>query len=467
MGRNDFKNSVQQSLTNMLADSEVGSGTGVAKFIRSDKKTIGKLYLKQGKAYAIEVTNYPIGLLRRVLSSEFIAAEHREQILNRFQKEQSSPEIIDYLLTYQLMPERELTNFVKDQFLGAVDELFSWENVNAEWRNGEETEAFTVPFVEPSKLQELANNRRIFLENVAEAFGLDVEKLNNLKFKQIAEPTAANDLPQAAPNLLSIGKGEFEVREAATQFGLSMFLAKQALYKLWSEEIIEMIYNNEFPIRHVTPVPETPESFPADPALSSSLPNEPTQPEEQVAPAIENETPVLTDDNFDEIPVEVEADEEEVMPTMAMEEDIPTESVEEEEPFHIIEASPIKTLEVSDSAGEDELPLEAEEPEDAPAVTEVNPVVDPAPEEAFSPLDSITESAKRLVDVLEKNSSAITSKKQALVAKQEKVEKMAQSIQDQIEELNTLKDSYEADAAALEKDLEQHNEILALIKKIG
>lgn len=410
MGRHDFQTSVKQAIVNMLADPEVQSRTGVAKFTQSDKRTQGKLFFRRGKAYAIELTNYPVGVLRRILSSEYISEEHKEQIVNHFKDMQDSPLITDYVLTYQMIPERPLTTFVKDYFLGAFDELISWEAVNAEWRDGEETDNFTVPFVEPSKLIELADNRKKFLEKIAQEFTVSAETVSNLKFRVVKTPTTEVD--QTGLNLLPLGNGESTVIEASRQLGLSLFLAIKSLFSLWEEEVLEMIYDNEFPIRH------------------------------QIHEAVKEE-------DGDSIPLVLEESE-------SISADADLEAPEE--------------VKLGLQEETDELPLEPQKEDEEVNISRPSlPVVVTAstPMVSASIPDSISAIAKRLVEEVEALRLTIDQGKEALTAKELEVNALTENINEKISALEELKAAHQKDSEELTILIEQYNSTVAFVKQIG
>lgn len=412
MGRHDFQTSVKQAILNMLADPEVQSRTGVAKFTQADKRTQGKLFFRRGKAYAIELTNYPVGVLRRILSSEYISEEHKEQILNHFKDMQDSPLITDYVLTYQMIPERPLTTFVKDYFLGAFDELISWEAVNAEWRDGEETDNFTVPFVEPSKLIELADNRKKFLEKIAQEFTVSAEKVSNLKFRVVKTPTTEVD--QMGLNLLPLGKGEFTVLEASQQLGLSLFLAIKSLFGLWEEEVLEMIYDNEFPIRHQ--IHETVEDDASIPLVLEESESISLEANPEAVEETELEPELGLQEETEELPIEPQREDEEV------------------------------------NISRPSLPVVATAP--TPVVSSNIP-------------DSISATAKRLVEEVEALRLTIDQGKEALTVKELEVNALTENINEKITALEELKVAHQKDSEELTVLIEQYNSTVAFVKQIG
>jgi len=454
MGRNDFKNSVLDSLNELLSDPEIGSGTGAIQFTRQDKKTQGKLYLKQGKAYAINITNYETGLLRRILTSGLVNEEHSNQILSKFATDQENPLVVDYVLTYQMMPEQPLTGFIKDYFLGAFDELSSWTNVNVSWKANEDTEDFNVPFVEPSKLLTLAANRKAYLEGIANSFTLEESKINDLKFKFIGTTAGENIIEK---NLISSGAGEFTVSDAARQFGLSPFIVKQALFGLWSKQEVEMIYDNEFPIRYLPPqedpidevetseVVEEGIAEVASPAGRSSL-LEPQVKQERLIP--DSIASFIVNES---LPIETE-----VSPSVVSnnedEETILLEELEEEK-------SVPQEIQIEDS-------IEIEDPEETavPIATEV----------AVAPVETTTMITSGIPNLVQQLSAEISSLKSTINESQERINTYEEEIK-AAEELIAEKTHFiEITKAAqlteenkLEQSTQQYQEIVSFIKKIG
>jgi len=57
MGRRDFQSTVADALPRVIKEQAKFS-VGSIKFTKKDKKTIGKVYLRAGAIYGIELTTY-------------------------------------------------------------------------------------------------------------------------------------------------------------------------------------------------------------------------------------------------------------------------------------------------------------------------------------------------------------------------------------------------------------------------
>jgi hypothetical protein len=283
MGRKDFQNTVADILP-VIIENEAKTGIGALHFYKKDKKTRGKLYFRGGAIYAIELSTYTPNIVNRIVTNEFIKETAREQILSRFGATSTSWAVVPFALTGQLFPERPLLGYIKDYFLDAFDELYSWEAVNAEFKTNEEPSIPSVPNVNPMDLIEKAKMRRSYLETrVATTWNSTLSQIDSLVFRR--NTNQYDDGSYTSALLLSVADGKRTIREATEYLGMSRFNVKKDLFGLWEAGVVDIVHPSGLIITNRSPEDIQNRSRPAQaprPATTSQV--APT-PQPQVAQA--------------------------------------------------------------------------------------------------------------------------------------------------------------------------------------
>lgn len=239
MGRRDFQSTVVDVLPRII-EQEAKSSVGSIKFSRKDKKTVGKLYLRGGLIYAIELNNYVPNIVNRIATNEYVSDSARQQILDRFGKSPKNFEVVRFVLTAQLFPEKPLMVYLKDYFLDAFDELFSWDQVNAEWQANDEPSVPTVPNVSPSDLLEKASLRKRYLEEkISPVWNSSPKAMNDLGFRKNYN---FDNQDYTTALLLNVADGKWTIASASDYLGMSTFNVKKNLFELWQYGVIDILH---------------------------------------------------------------------------------------------------------------------------------------------------------------------------------------------------------------------------------
>lgn len=129
---NDYN--VAQYLPKLLADPAVMHGIGSITFTRPDE-TSSKLYLENGQVYVVEHLNYERNLWSELVFEDRLQHSNLRALLrsNRSQRESL------YKLLKKARAKNEKTaSTLQEYLLGAMDDIYQWEQVQTEWRLGEE-----------------------------------------------------------------------------------------------------------------------------------------------------------------------------------------------------------------------------------------------------------------------------------------------------------------------------------------
>lgn len=240
MGRRDFQSTVADALP-VIIQENAKEGIGSVKFTKRDKQHVGKIYFRNGSIYAVEVSTYAPSIVNRIATNEYITESARAQVLQKFENDVTNLEVVKYVLTYQLFPEKPLVSYIKDYFLDALDILYSWTEVNAEWRNNDEPSVPTVPNANPNELISKINKRQEYLQNeVGFNWGVQEDKLGSVHF--VRNESVENEVNDYIQNIiLSLGDGNWSIEGIATYLGLSHFNTKVSVFQLWQYGLLDII----------------------------------------------------------------------------------------------------------------------------------------------------------------------------------------------------------------------------------
>jgi len=242
MGRRDFQSTVADALPRVIKEQAKFS-VGSIKFTKKDKKTIGKVYLRAGAIYGIELTTYSPSIVSRIVTNEYISEKNRSQVINKYESNLKDTSVVEFVLKYQIFPEKPLMSYIKDYFFDAFDELYQWEEVNVEWRPNEEPSpsVLKVPNSSPDEIIEKLQLREKFLrENISQEWSIhprDLDDVGYVKNFDYEDPDYTNYL------LLSFAdETSLTIGQVADYLGLSRFNTKLALFKLWQAGAIDVLH---------------------------------------------------------------------------------------------------------------------------------------------------------------------------------------------------------------------------------
>jgi hypothetical protein len=240
MGRRDFQSTVADALP-VIIQENAKEGIGSVKFTKRDKQHVGKIYFRNGSIYAVEVSTYAPSIVNRIATNEYITESARAQVLQKFENDVTNLDVVKYVLTYQLFPEKPLVSYIKDYFLDALDILYSWTEVNAEWRNNDEPSVPTVPNANPNELISKINKRQEYLQNeIGFNWGVQEDKLGNVHF--VRNESVGSEVNDYIQNIiLSLGDGNWSIEGIATYLGLSHFNTKVSVFQLWQYGLLDII----------------------------------------------------------------------------------------------------------------------------------------------------------------------------------------------------------------------------------
>lgn len=321
-GKTNYTATVRTVLAQMMEDEEVTSTIGAAKFTRSDKKTVGNIFLREGKVYAASINNYVPNIMTRLVQSGFLDEEAISKVSRHFgEGNENDPKLADFLLDRHMVPEKVMATIQQDFFLEVFSIILQWEDVHADWRIGEKTEFYKIDRFDLSKVIDLVDSREEFLDKVADDFGISKNNFNKLTFTKIAEPELDEETPLIYHQLFSVANGLSHVDNIVTIFGLTHFRTIQSIHDLWVEGYIE-VFSSGNPI----PPYQTEE-------VNITVPpqEEEKEKENMSTPYQENNSkPFIANiDSDGEVEIDLDADVDEIIPTLEVEEPIEDETKHE------------------------------------------------------------------------------------------------------------------------------------------
>lgn len=240
MARKDFQSTVADALPRVIREQAKNS-TGSIKFTHADKKTVGRVFVKAGNIYAIELSTYAPKIVSRIATNEYISDANREQVIAEFGERLTDLKVVQFVLQYQIFPEKPLITYLKDYFFDAFDELYQWKDVSVEWRNGEEPSdgVLKVPAANPDLIIEKLKQREQFLrEQISGDWSIHPRDLDDVRYRrnfEYEDPDYTNMLILGLPT-----EDELPIGYVADYLGLPKFNAKLALYNLWKTGAVDV-----------------------------------------------------------------------------------------------------------------------------------------------------------------------------------------------------------------------------------
>jgi hypothetical protein len=264
---------LKEHYTSATYPTDVGSIDILSKADR----IAARIFVKNGEAYAIEVSNFPLEIIRRIITSEHVSERMRDEILSKYGKDLTNPSVVEYCLQNNIAPEESLNEYCKDLFLGACDYVALLNEATFKWNPNVHPTKLTAPPIRLDKLWRIVEARQSEMERIADVFNIGVEKIRELDFKKTQHSPPPSTQDEA--NIYSLASGEWSILDFARQFGMSLFMATHEMEKLWLKQGIEFIYDSEFKIKPTTQQVEQSHSQnekQTKPLVSEELIKEPT-----------------------------------------------------------------------------------------------------------------------------------------------------------------------------------------------
>lgn len=223
------------------------SDVGSIDLLSKTERIAARIFVNKSEVYAIEVSNFPLEIIRRIITSEYVSERMREEILSKYGQDLTNPEVVSYCSENKIVPDEVLEEYRKDLFLGACDYVALLSEATFKWNPNVYPSKLTTPPVNLEVLWNIVENRQKEMLRMANVFNVGVDKIRDLDFKKI--PSAPPAATQDEANIYSLASGEWSILDFARQFGMSLFLAATEMEQLWLKQGIELIYDSEFKIR--------------------------------------------------------------------------------------------------------------------------------------------------------------------------------------------------------------------------
>lgn len=298
----DSENPVLPTLTNKFSSARCPEGIGAIEIVSRSSRIAARIYVNGKKVYGVDISNFPLEIIRRIITSEHISDTNRQILLNVFSENLADPKIVDYVLENQMIPPSVLIVYLKDIFLGACDYIASIPSAEISWRSGVTPKSTPVPEVDLDKLWSVIAKRQAEFIRMADIFTVGENQVRNLKFKRIEN--VDTQISQLIANIYSLATGEWTILDFARQFGISLFLATREIQNLWVNNKLNVIYDNEFklqPPKNSLEINAVPTSMKAKTIAANYLPPRPDDvkknPSTNNLSPVANVSPLRTDNH--------------------------------------------------------------------------------------------------------------------------------------------------------------------------
>ena len=238
---------VLETLRNAYSSAKCPTGFGAIEIISRSSRIAARIYVKNHHVVGLEVSNFPLEIIRRIITSEHISDKNRDFLLEHFSENLADNRIVDYVVENQMIPMSVLVVYIKDLFLGACDYVASIPMAEITWRSNVTYKNIPIPEVDLDRLWTVVSNRQIEYKRMASVFTVGEEQVRNLNFKR--KDNADFDMTQLSANIVSLATGEWTILDFARQFGLSLYLSTREVQKMWIEGKLNVIYDAEFKLK--------------------------------------------------------------------------------------------------------------------------------------------------------------------------------------------------------------------------
>lgn len=241
---------VLDTLMHSFSSQRCPNGKGAIEIVSRSSRIAARIYVENKIVYAIEVSNFPLEIIRRIITSEHITDADRDHLLEVFTDNLADPKIVDYVLENQMIPVSVVVTYLKDLFLGACDYIAAVPKAEIGWRENVEPKTARIPDVELDVLWKVIQRRKEDYERMASLFTVDASKVRDLNFKRIEN--VDTEITQLTANIYSLASGEWSILDFARQFGISLYLSTREIQQLWLNKNMKIVYDGEFTLKPPT-----------------------------------------------------------------------------------------------------------------------------------------------------------------------------------------------------------------------
>lgn len=231
------------------------TGNLVLKTSYDDDVYVADVYILKGKIYSctIDKTEPPIGM--RLYTSGLIPQEEFSDILKSSGHDQNSPAFFQELLDHNVVSEKIINSYIRDEFLAAMRIILTWTHIeDFEWRSLEQTNAFRVPPLSLEQVYEKVSSNYEAIGGImdtiyAHAEGVldddDEEEADaeldaeNLVPIQLSEPEEG-DLSVERYNIWKKITGKQTLSQIMSNYGQVITPLLKSIYVLWEKGYISL-----------------------------------------------------------------------------------------------------------------------------------------------------------------------------------------------------------------------------------
>lgn len=233
------------------------TGCLILRRMNDDEGTFATLYLSEGRIYSALINNEypPIGV--RIFSSGRVSPEDFREALEAANGNANDPDFYNSLIEDELISERTLHSYIKDEFLATMRSVLSWDDVDYEWRVGEVTQAFVVAPIPLKALFTKVKDNLATISGIMEEVRLlthddtdpeDIEDevdVENLVPYQIEAPNQDELSPDHFSFFQKLN-GKTKLGDLCNEYGYVITPALRTVYILWVKGHVGLyLYGNE------------------------------------------------------------------------------------------------------------------------------------------------------------------------------------------------------------------------------
>ena len=146
-----------------MNDGAVLNGEGSIAFTKPDRTTT-RIFLRQGSIYAVDNLEYENRLWSQLRFEKHITHSNLRALIRAHKSQRESLYKLLRKARNKLKNDENLVLTLQEYALGAIDDIYSWEDVSIEWRMGDTFlyDAANIPEFPLSHLLTLCANRSLF-----------------------------------------------------------------------------------------------------------------------------------------------------------------------------------------------------------------------------------------------------------------------------------------------------------------
>lgn len=236
------------------------NGIGALSFTKADGKN-GKIFLRQGNVYAVDNLEYESHLWNELRFEELLSHSNIRPLIRSNKSQRDS--LYKILRKNRNKQDNEnIINVLKEYVLGALDDIYMWDQVQVEWRVGDKFpyEAGHIPDLPLSRLMTIVVNRTYYKFQRYETWGFKNDE--QFAYGQVAIDLGSAKKSHYAPKTglegLILEAKKFVIKELSEGSGYSLFTIIAALDEL--SENYEITIENPYG-RHIPTPPPLPQGM--------------------------------------------------------------------------------------------------------------------------------------------------------------------------------------------------------------